>query len=290
MRVRTLMILVALGASACGGGREVQPGTQGPRPSAGDGGRTDARVDGGLAEDDAAAGADAMVFDATGAPDSGARDSGGGGFDAAVVRPPSGAYLYVGAGGGGPGSDLSVGAVADAIRAARLPAEIGEAPPADLVSRYGLLALMNPRSGVPADVVRLAQQLLVGGGRVLLVMEHCKNGCYGDVPGNNALLAALGSQLVVSGSGGAPLSRTALDLTPVPGITDGVGSLVAYYSGSVTAVGSGVALGRVPGGDVVIGYQRVGAGELLVVTDSSMFGYVLAEGDNRRFVANLATF
>ena len=166
--------------------------------------------------------------------------------------------------------------------------EVGEVVPSDLTARFGLLALMNPRQPGPSSVTTAAAGHLAAGGRVLLVMEHCKNSCWGDAEGDNALLTALGSDMRLSGTGGAPLSQTALEVTPVPGITDGVSSLVVYYSGSVD-VGSGVALGRVPAGDVVIGYQAVGGGEVIVVADSSMFGYVLDAGDNRQFVLDLAT-
>jgi hypothetical protein len=263
-----------------------------PQPRASGGPRT--TVDSGVAPIDASArdaetSADAAALDDGGTrlDAGGATDSGAGTMDASVPRPPSGAFLYVGAGGGGPTTDLYVDAVATAMSSAG-NIEVGEVVPSDLSARFGLLALMNPLQAVPSAVATAAAAHLAAGGRVLLVMEHCKNGCWGNAEGDNALLAALGSDMRLSGSGGAPLSETALELTQIPGITAGVSSLVVYYSGSVD-VGSGVALGRVPEGDVVIGYQAVGGGEIIVVADSSMFGYVLDSGDNREFVLDLAT-
>lgn len=283
-----LLALLVLLATAC----------DDPQPRASGGPRT--AVDSGIAAPDAGprdaepspdAGplADGgATSDAGSALDAGAAaDSGAGAMDASGPRPPSGAFLYVGAGGGGPATDLYVDAVATAMASAG-DVEVGEVVPSDLTARFGLLALMNPRQAVPSSVTTAAAGHLAAGGRVLLVMEHCKNGCWGDAEGDNALLTALGSDMRLSGTGGAPLSQTALEVTQVPEITDGVSSLVVYYSGSVD-VGTGVALGRVPAGDVVIGYQAVGGGEVIVVADSSMFGYVLDAGDNRQFVLDLAT-
>jgi hypothetical protein len=38
---------------------------------------------------------------------------------------------------------------------------------------------------------------------------------------------------------------------------------------------------------VVIAYEKIGLGDIVAVADSSMFGYVIADGDNRRFIRNL---
>ncbi|MCK6544358.1 hypothetical protein L6R52_00675 [Myxococcota bacterium] len=288
-----IALIVALALSACGGTRDRSSGgtirsrdagTTVSDAGPGDGALADASDDGGAQEDAALADAglddaalpDAALADAASAP------------DASLPPPPSGAFLYVGAGGGGPATDLYVDDVA-AVLSAVGPNDVGETVPTDLADRFGLLAIMNPTEPVPSAVGDAAAALLARGGRVLIVMEHCKNGCWGDAAGDNALLARLGSDMTLSGTGGAPLSRTSLVITPVAGLTTGVASIVVYYSGSVD-VGSGVALGRIAGGDTVVGYQRAGGGEIIVVADSSMFGYVLDEGDNRRFLTNLATF
>lgn len=203
--------------------------------------------------------------------------------------PPVGAgvFLYTGAGGGGPGTDLYVEDVAALFTDNWIDAVVGDALPGRLADDYGVLVLMNPMTAIPATVSDAALDLIGRGGRIVIVMEHCKNGCWGNAEGDNALVALLGGTMVLSGDGGAPLARTSLVVTPVPPITDGVGEIVVYYSGSV-AVGDGVALGVVEGGDAVVGYEPVGRGDLVVVADSSMFGYVMDAGDNERFVLNLA--
>ena len=143
---------------------------------------------------------------------------------------------------------------------------------------------MNPMQAVPEDVSTAAKARLGRGGRVGLITDHRKNGCWLNADADNALLSSLGSAIQVSGTGGAPLSQTALSITAVPGITDGVSSVVVFCSGLVTG---GTLFGRGSGGDGVMAYQRVQRGEVVAIADVSAFGYVLAEGDNQRLVANL---
>lgn len=217
--------------------------------------------------------------------DGGTATDSGSGSDAALPPPPGRqVLLFTGAGGGGPGTDLSVTAVRDTLQAAGISATIGDNLPTDFDTSYGVLWLMNPMAAVDSAVTTAAQALLACGGRVVLIMEHCKNGCWGDAADDNALLATLGSTIQLSGEGGAPLSSTSLELTVVPPLTDGVSSIVVYYTGSLTG---GTILGRVPGGDGVIAYEQLQLGDVVVIADSSAFGYVLDQGDNERFVANL---
>jgi hypothetical protein len=271
MRLTTIMALIALCCAAgCrnGGGR-----------SDGDG---DSDADGdGDADADSDADADAGA-DADPDPDPDAD------LDADEAPPPgAGVFLYTGAGGGGPGTDLFVDAVEALLSGGGVETLVGDALPAGFADDYGVLVLMNPMDSIPSGVGDAAQELLDRGGRVVIVMEHCKNGCWGNAEADNALIERLGGTMVLSGEGGATLEMTSLVVTPVPPLTDGVGEIVVYYSGSVDA-GDGVALGVVDGGDAVVGYEALGAGDLVVVADSSMFGYVMDAGDNERFVLNLA--
>ena len=71
-------------------------------------------------------------------------------------------------------------------------------------------------------------------------------------------------------------------------VTDGVGSLVAFYSGHVVPGPATVPVGKIGGGDVVVALEQVAPGEVLAITDSSMLGYVLGEGDNQKLLTNLA--
>lgn len=227
-------------------------------------------------------GADAAV---PGGTDAGAGDAGG--VDLAPDLPPAPGrqvLLYTGAGGGGPGTDLSVSAVRTAYTAAGITAETADTLPGDFAARIGVLMMMNPRSMIGEDVKRAAKALVARGGRLVVIMEHCKNGCWGNESEDNLFLAAIGSTIRLSGMGGAPLAETQLTLMPTPPLTDAISSLIVYYSGSVTA---GPALGRMSGGDTIIAYEKVGLGDVVAVADSSMFGYVLSRGDNTKFVTNL---
>lgn len=205
-----------------------------------------------------------------------------------VEPPPGGVFLWTGAGGGGPGTDLYVDEVESLLDGAGVDVASGEALPADFAGRFGTLVYMNPTGEFPAEVNAAATALVEAGGRLVLVMEHCKNGCWGNADGHNALLAALGAGMRVAGDGGADLEETELPVVAAPPLTDGVSTLVVFYSGHVIAGGETVALGKIPGGDLVIGFEAIGAGEVVAVTDSSIFGYVLGSGDNSKFVTNLA--
>jgi len=146
---------------------------------------------------------------------------------------------------------------------------------------------MNPLSEVSPSDKEMARYLVRRGGRVVIIMDHCKFGCWGNAEADNNLLAYIGSTMELSGTGGGDLEMLSLSLTQTPPLTDGVSSLVVYYTGSVDE-GQGIALGYLAGGDTVIGYEPVEAGDVVAIADSSMFGYVMDEGDNRRFILNLA--
>lgn len=201
---------------------------------------------------------------------------------------PGGVFLWTGAGGGGPGTDLYVESVAAILEDADVDVLVGVDLPADFVGRFGTLVYMNPRESFPESIDAAATALVEAGGRLVLVMEHCKNGCWGNADGHNALLAALGAGMRVAGDGGADLSVTALDITLAPPLTDGVSTLVVYYSGHVEPGDGTIAVGTIPDGDVVVAMEEIGAGEVVAITDSSILGYVLDEGDNTRLVENFA--
>lgn len=275
-------LCLALLLAACG----TPPPTEGP-----DAGESDP------ADADAVGGADAGA----GARDASAvrPDAASEGPDAAPVRPDAASagpdaalppapgkkvLLYTGAGGGGPTSDLFLDDVAATLTSAGIASTTSSSLPAGFASDYGVLWLMNPMQAVPADVSAAAAALLERGGRVVLITDHCKNGCWLDADDDNALLSSLGSAIRVSGSGGAPLSQTSLAVTAVPKITDGVSSVVVFYSGSVSG---GTLFGRVPGGDAVMAYEKVELGDVVAIADVSAFGYVLGKGDNQRLVKNL---
>jgi hypothetical protein len=205
-----------------------------------------------------------------------------------VLNVPEGVFLWTGSGGGGPGTDLHPDAVEQVLVDAGIDVALGDVLPADFADRFGTLVYMNPREDFDPAVDSAALDLVASGGRLVLVMEHCKNGCWGNAPGHNALLDQLGSTVRLHGDGGAPLSDTALTITDVGPLTDGVNELVVYYSGHVE-LGSATALGTIPGGDVVIGWQAVGPGEVVAIADSSILGYRLDAADNRQLIENFAS-
>lgn len=202
--------------------------------------------------------------------------------------PGTGVLLFTGAAGGGPASDLYVDSLAGLYMGAGLDTLTDNSFPADFANTTGTMLILNPLEELPEKVVLGARGLLLRGGRVVLIMEHCKDGCFGNAPGDNTFLAALGSSMQLSGEGGAPPSTTPLTLAAVPPTTD-IATIVAYESGSVT-VNAGVALGTMDGGagDVVIGYERLFNGDLVVAADSSIFGFMLDQGDNASFAVGLA--
>lgn len=201
---------------------------------------------------------------------------------------PGGVFLWTGAGGGGPETDLYVADVLARLVDAGVDADEGASLPVDLAERFGTLVYMNPTDTFPAPVDAAAAMLVANGGRIVLVMEHCKNGCWGNAEGHNTLLGALGAGMRLAGDGGADLESTPLDITAAPPVTDGVNSLVAFYSGHVIPGPATIPVGQISGGDVVVALEPVMAGEVLAITDASMLGYVLDEGDNGRLVTNLA--
>ncbi len=202
--------------------------------------------------------------------------------------PGTGVMLFTGANGGGPPTDLYVDSLAALYTKAGFATETTNSFPADFVTTTGTMLLLNPLDPLPDKVLEGARALLLRGGRVVLIMEHCKGGCYGNAEGDNAFLEALGSSLRLSGEGGAPLSDTPLTLAAAPP-TQGITTVTAYYSGSVM-VGDGLALGTMDGGagDVVLGYEALYNGDIVVAADSSIFGYMLDKADNSAFVVGLA--
>ncbi len=166
--------------------------------------------------------------------------------DSAIVV-PDGVFLWTGSGGGGPPSDLYMNDVVALFDDMGVPVARGDVLPGDFAENYGTLFYMNPIDVFEPAVNVAAIDLVNRGGRLVLIMEHCKNGCWGNADEHNALLAGLGSSMRFFGDGGAPLSETSLDILPVPPLTDGVGTLMVYYSGHVEVGAAGIALGSMPG-------------------------------------------
>lgn len=191
-----------------------------------------------------------------------------------------GVLLYNGNGGGAYDiyEDDLVALYADAGIDATVSSEV----PSGLADTYGLLVLLSPTGGFPADAVDEGQALLARGGRVVVVTEHSG---YGDHEGASAFLADLGSTLrsVYAQRTGTQV----LGIDAVPPLTEGVSSLELYYCADVD-VGRGEALGVRADGEPGIGWEAVDRGDVVLVPDGSLFGYALGNADNARFVRNLA--
>jgi hypothetical protein len=200
--------------------------------------------------------------------------------DSGSNLPPAGdaVLLYIGNGGGA--YDISVDAMVSLYEKAGVTVDSSEIVPADLADRYGTILLLSPTSGFPDAAP--ARELLQRGGTVLVAVEH---GGYGDWEGATARLAEIGSSL--DALGGSTGGTVQLSITSVGAATKGVSSLLIFYYGDVE-VGDGVALGTRDDGEPGIGWEEVGAGQVILVPDGSMCGYSLDEGDNRRFLKNLA--
>ncbi len=236
------------------------------------------------------------VSDATAAPDpsttsgattmdasAGATSDSSTGPGAPVV--PGGVFLFVDGSEGGP--DLYPTDLYERFEEASVEVELGETLPADFATRFGTMMYLNPLGMFDPAVNAAALELVERGGRVVLVMEHCKNGCYGSAAGHNEVLALLGSTMTFYGDGGGALESVSLEIDPAPPLTEGVDELVIYYSGSVD-VGAADRVGTVPDGDTVIAREHLGWGEVVCIADGSMFGYVTDAGDNPQFALNLA--
>ena len=156
--------------------------------------------------------------------------------------------------------------------------------PADFAQAYGVLFLMNPMQTLPPDVVNAAVALVQRGGQVVSLMDH--DG-WGNADAHNAFFKAAGSTLrlnVVGDGGDLPLM-----VHPFTGLTEGITSLKAYYSGSVTggqAVGD-ISLTSPAGTMTVVAAEQLGCGRVVAVADVSIFGYYAAEGDNLAFLKTL---
>jgi hypothetical protein len=210
------------------------------------------------------------------------------GLPECAEAPGTGVLLFTGSMGGGPETDLYVDVLASMYIDAGHDTMIANSFPGTFAQTTGTMLILNPLEPLGQKVLLGARYLLLRGGRVVLIMEHCKNGCYGNAAEDNAFLEALGSSIRLSGEGGAPLAETPLTLAAAPP-TEGLSSIVTYYSGSLT-VGDGLALGTMDGGagDVVLGYETLYNGDIVVAADSSIFGFMLDAGDNTAFVVGLA--
>lgn len=202
------------------------------------------------------------------------------GADSGSDLPPAGdaVLLYIGNGGGA--YDISVDDLASLYEDAGVAADISEEVPSDLADQYGTILLLSPMSGFPEPAP--ARELLQRGGTVLVAVEH---GGYGDLEGATAWLDKVGSSL--QALGGSTGGTVELSINSVGSATKGVSSLLIFYYGDID-VGDGEALGTRDDGKPGIGWEPVGAGQVILVPDGSMFGYSLDEADNRRFLKNLA--
>lgn len=206
----------------------------------------------------------------------------------APIDIPTGVYLWTGA--NGRGGDMNPDAVVDLIAGTGAMVELSpDAPPADLLAAgFGTLVYMSPRDAFPSEVDASATALVNNGGRLVLLMEHCKGGCYGNADGLNTLLAGLGAEMRFLGDGGAPLMDAPMPVAAaVPLVTDGVATITVYYTGHIDpgAQTTSIALYQ---GQTIVAYEAAGPGEVVGVADGSMFGYTLAKGDNQQFVRNFA--
>lgn len=202
-----------------------------------------------------------------------------------------GAGVFVYTGSDGDNWDTNLPKVLEVYEDGGVAVASGDALPADLLDSYGVLIVLNPLAELDASVAPAATSIVARGGRLVYQTEH---GGYGGHEQANQVLGAVGSSMR---SVEASLSgRATATLESVPPLTDGVSALSPYYTAYVD-VGQGTALAREVGsgtpdsgdGDwVLIGYEAVGRGDVVLVADTSMFGYTLADDDNARFILNLA--
>lgn len=200
---------------------------------------------------------------------------------------PDGVYLWTGA--KGRGGDMFPDDVVAILAETGVQVELSpDAPPADLVAAgFGTLVYMSPHDAIPSEVDASATALVAAGGRLVLILEHCKNGCFSNAAGYNALMDGLGAGMRFFGDGGTPLNSETLAIaTPVPLVTDGVTAITVYYSGHIEP-GAETTSVAVYQGETIVAHEAVGAGEVLGIADGSVFGYVLKMGNNQQFVANL---
>jgi hypothetical protein len=206
--------------------------------------------------------------------------------DTDVTPPGDGVLLYVGDGGGGPSTDLYPEDVEAIFQQAGIDVLMSSSLPGGWQDDYGVLVLLNPTDALSSDLASGSTALLDRGGRLVIGFERSG---WGNTSQLNGLLASVGSSMrTVSdeSSGG----RADLSVQDVGGLTAGVGSLATFYSASVDIGSAGaLALGRDSSGVAVVGYEELGLGDLVVVADSSFFGYYLDEADNTRFIENFAS-
>lgn len=197
-----------------------------------------------------------------------------------AVAAPRAVFLYDGSNGGGP--DSSYEGPLEVFTTAGIPVDHGTTLPGDVATRFGILVFLNPRDTLPESVLAAARQIVRHGGRVVSFVDHSG---YGAHAVGATLLARVGSSMHSEPT----LKGGSLDLTmaDVSLLAEGVASLEPFFSASV-AIGDGIAFGVTDDGFIAVGYEEVGPGDVVVVGDSSMLGYALEQGGNRRFVANLA--
>ena len=76
---------------------------------------------------------------------------------------PAGVFLYTGAGGGGPPTDLYVSSVETAYQSAGVSVQQGTTLPAGFATQFGVLQILNPLMAVPPEVADAALTLVESG-------------------------------------------------------------------------------------------------------------------------------
>ena len=206
--------------------------------------------------------------------------------DVGPTPPGDGVLLYTGDGGGGPGTDLYPTAVEAVFDDAGIPVLLTDSLPAGWIESYGVLVLLNPTTELSSGLSGDALSLVERGGRLVIGFERTGWGNTGEL---NGLLGAVGSTMITvsdQSSGGA----ASLTIADVGALTSGVSELKTFYSASVDVGEDGaIALGADSAGVAVVGYEAVSYGDVVVVADSSFFGYYIGQADNTRFIQNFAS-
>jgi hypothetical protein len=199
-------------------------------------------------------------------------------------------FIYFGANGWGPRSYLGTDDLEIAMEQAQpdLVVDQGDVLPSD-TSRLGLIIVANPQSHLEHDVRAAIVDLVLRGGRVFIVGEHCDYGCYVNVDAINELLDELGAGLRIDAAQGTSGRHLELVLAANQPLLAGVSTLISWHSSTITLGPSTIALATDPDdADVVIAVEDVGRGQVVLMSDANPIGSALEDGDGVQFVLNLS--